>query len=99
MPERTINSPRPPKRVSSASNGICVATTDGATLAIRELAERQHGVVARRQLIALGIGIGLIESRVKSGRLVPLHCGVFALGHGRAPRRTADRANARGGRS
>jgi Transcriptional regulator, AbiEi antitoxin len=47
------------------------------------LAERQHGVVARRQLIAHGIGIGLIEDRVRSGHLVPLHHGVFALGHER----------------
>jgi very-short-patch-repair endonuclease len=40
-------------------------------------------VVARRQLAARGIAIGLIEDRVKSGHLVPLHYGVFALGHRR----------------
>jgi hypothetical protein len=54
-----------------------------ATGVIRELAERQHGVVARRQLIEMGLGPGLIQDRVRSGRLVPLHQGVFALGHRR----------------
>jgi hypothetical protein len=52
-----------------------------ATLLIRELAECQHGVVARRQLLERGLGGGLVRDRVKSGQLVPLHRGVFALGH------------------
>lgn len=56
-------------------------------MAIRELAERQHGVVARRQLIDAGLGTGLIQSRVRGGRLVPLHQGVFALGHRRIGQR------------
>ena len=54
-----------------------------ATGVIRELAERQHGVVARRQLIEMGFGTGLIQDRARSGHLVPLHQGVFALGHRR----------------
>ena len=49
---------------------------------MRELAERQHGVVAWRQLIELGIGKDLIHERLKSGRLVLIHRGVFAVGHG-----------------
>jgi very-short-patch-repair endonuclease len=54
-----------------------------ATLALRKLAERQHGVVAWRQLIALGLTEGQIKSRIKDGQLVRLHRGVFALGHRR----------------
>lgn len=54
-----------------------------ATELIRELAESQHGVVARRQLLEMGLGPGLIQDRVRSGRLMPLHRGVFALGHRR----------------
>jgi Transcriptional regulator, AbiEi antitoxin len=60
-----------------------VTPTREATAAIRELAERQHGVVAWRQLIALGLGRGQIEDRVSGGKLLTLHRGVFALGHRR----------------
>lgn len=58
------------------------ASEEASTL-IRELAERQHGVVARRQLLKLGLGRGLVRDRVRSGRLIPLYRGVFALGHRR----------------
>jgi very-short-patch-repair endonuclease len=49
--------------------------------AVRELAERQHGVVARRQLLEMGCGAGWIEKRVRRGLLLRLHQGVYALGH------------------
>jgi uncharacterized protein DUF559 len=52
-----------------------------ATAAIRELAECQHGVVAWRQLIGLGLGKDLIHQRMRSGQLLKLHCGVFSVGH------------------
>jgi hypothetical protein len=52
----------------------------GATVAMRELAERQHGVVAHRQLVEIGVAAGLIQGRLESGHLVPVHRGVFALG-------------------
>jgi very-short-patch-repair endonuclease len=48
---------------------------------IGELAERQHGVVARRQLLALGVGEEAIEVRLRTGRLHRLHRGVYAVGH------------------
>jgi Protein of unknown function (DUF559) len=45
-----------------------------------ELAGRQHGVVARRQLLALGFGKRTIEHRVTRGRLHPIVPGVYAVG-------------------
>jgi hypothetical protein len=49
--------------------------------AVAELARRQHGVVAKRQLIALGVGEGAIKHRLGVGRLHRVHAGVYALGH------------------
>jgi very-short-patch-repair endonuclease len=48
---------------------------------IAALARRQHGVVSRAQLRALGISEPAIEGRVKRGRLHTLHRGVYAVGH------------------
>jgi hypothetical protein len=45
-----------------------------------ELAGRQHGVVARRQLLALGFNSREIEHRVARRRLHPLMRGVYAVG-------------------
>jgi len=53
---------------------------------IAALAARQHGVVTRRQLVALGLGRGAIAARLRSGRLHRLFRGVYAVGH---PRVTA----------
>ncbi len=48
---------------------------------IAELAEGQHGVVARRQLLAVGLGREAIAVRLRMGRLHQLHRGVYAVGH------------------
>jgi hypothetical protein len=40
-------------------------------------------VVARRQLLALGLGKGLIQERRRTRLLVPVHRGVYAVGHRR----------------
>jgi REase_MTES_1575/Transcriptional regulator, AbiEi antitoxin len=48
---------------------------------IAALAGRQHGVVARSQLLRLGVSAEAIKRRVTAGRLHPLHRGVFAVGH------------------
>jgi hypothetical protein len=48
---------------------------------IAGLADRQHGVVARAQLIDVGVGEGAIELRLARGRLHPVHRGVYAVGH------------------
>jgi very-short-patch-repair endonuclease len=44
------------------------------------LAERQHGVVTRAQLVELGISDFAIHRRVKDGRLHRVHQGVYAVG-------------------
>lgn len=51
--------------------------------AVADLARRQHGVVARRQLRKLGLGPRAIEHRLQIGRLHRLHRGVYAVGHTR----------------
>ncbi len=45
-----------------------------------ELAGRQHGVVTRQQLMALGFGKRAIEHRVERGRLHVVAHGVYAVG-------------------
>src|SRR5215211_7603578 len=44
------------------------------------LAATQHGVVALEQLIALGLSRRAIRWRISSGRLHPIHRGVYAVG-------------------
>lgn len=48
---------------------------------IGDLAARQYGIVARKQLLAMGIGAGAIETRLRRHYLHPLHRGVYAVGH------------------
>ena len=45
-----------------------------------DLVERQHGVVARRQLLSLGYSARGIRHRVESGRLHVVHRGVYSVG-------------------
>jgi hypothetical protein len=45
------------------------------------LASRQHGLVARGQLVALGIGDRAISHRLRTGRLLLQYPGVYAAGH------------------
>ena len=46
-------------------------------------ATRQHGVIAHRQLVALGFGRGAIRRWLECGRLCRVHAGVYAVGHAR----------------
>lgn len=56
--------------------------TENAThFAIAALADRQWGVVARRQLLAIGLGTDAIGRMLRSRRLRRLHHGVYAVGH------------------
>jgi very-short-patch-repair endonuclease len=48
---------------------------------IATLATMQYGVVSRAQLLAAGIGPGAIATRLKRHQLLPLHRGVYAVGH------------------
>jgi hypothetical protein len=70
---------------AAADEGL-VAPSHAATEAIRLIAERQHGIVAMRQLIALGFSKEMVRARVRAGLLIPLYRGVFALGHRRISR-------------
>jgi very-short-patch-repair endonuclease len=49
--------------------------------AIAALAEDQHGVVTRSQLLVLGFTEGGIDRRLRARRLNRIHYGVYAVGH------------------
>jgi predicted transcriptional regulator of viral defense system len=49
--------------------------------ALAELATRQHGVIATRQLEELGYGRNSVAKAAKAGRLHRLHRGVYVVGH------------------
>ncbi len=54
--------------------------TESAVKRASELARRQFGAIARRQLLACGFGADRVKSWVRSGRLHPRYPGVFAYG-------------------
>lgn len=49
--------------------------------ALAELAGRQHGVVARRQVMSLGFGPDAIAHRIAVGRFHVVFAGAYAVGH------------------
>jgi very-short-patch-repair endonuclease len=57
------------------------STEDPGDRAVADLARRQHGVVARAQLSALGLSRREIERRVARHWLHRVHRGVYAVGH------------------
>jgi very-short-patch-repair endonuclease len=61
----------------------------GAERLIAELADRQHGVVTRRQLSGLGLTGDAIDKRLRACRLLPLYRSVYVLGHHNRSRETA----------
>lgn len=60
---------------------ICVSTSTSRERALAEIAGRQHGVVSRGQLAALGFDRHTIDRMLARGRLHLLHRGVYAVGH------------------
>jgi predicted transcriptional regulator of viral defense system len=56
------------------------------SVAMAALAARQHGVVARRQLAALGLSRHVVGRMLERGRLHVVHRGVYAVGHRRLTR-------------
>jgi very-short-patch-repair endonuclease len=63
------------------------ARSHPADRVISHIAATQHGVVARRQLLAQGLTRHEIQSRLRNGRLHGLHFGVYAVGHNRLTQR------------
>lgn len=59
---------------------VAGATTRVPGLLLAELAGRQHGVAARRQLLQLGLKPSSIGLWTQSGHLHRLHRGVYAVG-------------------
>jgi putative AbiEi antitoxin of type IV toxin-antitoxin system/uncharacterized protein DUF559 len=56
------------------------AASTGLEAAIAWLAERQHGVVALAQLVAIGLSARGVRDRVATGALHRIHRGVYAVG-------------------
>ncbi len=57
------------------------STAPHADRLIAALATRQHGVIARLQLLRLGISGHAIDRRVARGQLIVIHRGIYAVGH------------------
>jgi predicted transcriptional regulator of viral defense system len=51
---------------------------------LARIAAKAHGVVARSELIRAGLSSQEIKHRVRTGALIPVHRGVYRVGH-RAP--------------
>jgi predicted transcriptional regulator of viral defense system len=62
-------------------DGVGAEEAGGADRAAGLLAEKQHGVVARRQLTALGVSRHEIAGKTGRGVWHVLHPGVYAVGH------------------
>ncbi len=58
-----------------------------ATGASSMLAERQHGVIARWELLELGFTARQVDARTETARLHRIHRGVYEVGHARLSER------------
>jgi very-short-patch-repair endonuclease len=56
-------------------------TTPTVDRAVALVAAEQHGVVTRAQLLSAGLSAGDIAYRLRIGRLIAVHRGVYAVGH------------------
>jgi very-short-patch-repair endonuclease len=73
------------------SKGSKAAAT-GVDRQIARLATGQDGIVERRELMALGLSAAAIDHRVRTGRLIVLYRGVYAVGHAALSERAGLRA-------
>jgi very-short-patch-repair endonuclease len=71
---------------------VAAGAATGVDAAIARLATEQDGVVGRAQLIGLGLGSAAVDHRVRGGRLIVIHRGVYAVGHAALPDRGRLRA-------
>lgn len=69
-------------RDGAISVGYGTLAPRGGWMVVAELAAKQHGVVALRQLVEAGISADTVRRWVAAKRLVRLYRGVFAVGHG-----------------
>lgn len=67
--------------VAAIDHQIGGSTTATSELRMAERAACQHGVVARWQLLELGLTRRAIDLRLACGRLHVIHRGVYAVGH------------------
>jgi very-short-patch-repair endonuclease len=56
-------------------------TPRGTDRIVATLAADQHGVVSRAQLLDAGLTRAMVGERVRAGRLLRIHRGVYAVGH------------------
>lgn len=59
---------------------VCLTVPAETDRAVGDLAGRQHGVVARRQLLENGLSGDAVAFRIAHGWLRPVHRGVYAVG-------------------
>lgn len=61
-------------------NGVKTQVIRQRAAQVWELVRRQHGVISHGQLIGLGFNQEAIAHRIATGRLYPIHRGVYAVG-------------------
>ncbi len=100
-PQRVTRLPAAdPRRIEPVYGAQCVTVpargetcrVEAPDRGIARLAARQHGVVTVLQLLAIGLTRKAIRHRVATGRLHPVHRGVYLVGHAVMPPLAAETA-------